>query len=316
MSGGDDDEPTSSRGEPPRAPIVPDRPTIPQLGRVKTRRGVDVAKARAGEEDPMDDGPTTFDPGLPAGMREPAPAPEEQRATEPRRAARPIHDEDEPTGAKVPRETVIGKRPKAASAAPSAAPSRVIDPREAPTAQHPRPPTGKSPHVKPIDPREAPTAQHPRPATVQPPVRLDDSARTNRWDSPEHPDGPGHRDSGPPTNPLPGGQLPLAPGPPSNPAFDRPLPLAPGPRSEPIRVMSMKTPEEVNDDRAARPLPEVRIRAMSELNQTPARGMGYLAPPHDPGAERSRRRRDLIIWGSVAVIVAAVVTLVVWFVAR
>ncbi|MBA3465545.1 MAG: hypothetical protein H0T46_36770 [Deltaproteobacteria bacterium] len=313
MSGGDDDEATSSRGKPPRAPIVPDRPTIPQLGRVKTRRGVDVAKARAGEDDPLDDGPTTFDPGLPAGMREPAPPSEEQRATEPRSATSPIHDEDEPTGGKAPRTTVIGKRPNQRPGATTAAPAKVVDPREAPTAQLPRPPTGKTPHVKAYDPREAPTAQHQRPATVQPPMRLDDSARTNRWDTPDLQEGPGHRDSGPPTNPL-NPQMRA----PTNALPPRPtqLPLAPGPRSAPIHAVSMKTAHEVDEDKAARPLPEVRIRAMSELNQTPARGMGYLAPPHDPGEERSRRRRDLIIWGSVAVIVAAVVTLLVWFVAR
>jgi hypothetical protein len=298
MSGGDDDETTSSRGKPPRAPIVPaqapDRPTIPQLGRVPTRRGVDVAKARAGEPDPLDDGPTTFDPGLPAGMREQVPPSE--RSTEPRPAARPIHDEDEPTGAKAPLATMIGKRPQ---------PKKTAQPIKTPNV----------PPVPPIDPRELPTSKHKPPARFDPHQRIDDVSRTTEWEAPESQEPP-IRDSGPPTNPL-NPQL-GASGPPTNPVPPRvhELPLAPGPRSAVIHAVSMKKSHEVDDDRAARPLREVRIRAMSELNQTPAHGMGNLAPPHDPGAERSRRRRDLVIWGSVAVIVAAVVMLLVWFVAR
>ncbi len=133
--------------------------------------------------------------------------------------------------------------------------------------------------------------------------RVDDSSRTKKWEAPQVM--PDAEPTGPSMRPPPAPQLPLPPV----------LPLAPGPRSEPIRVMSMKTPAPA-EDKQARPVREVRMRAMADVHQTPPRGMGFLAPPRDPKQARSRRWRDNVIWGSVAVIVAAVVMLAVWFLAR
>jgi hypothetical protein len=83
----------------------------------------------------------------------------------------------------------------------------------------------------------------------------------------------------------------------------------------PMRVISMKTPGQ-DAAKQDRPIPQVKLRALSEIHQTPARGMGNLAPPHDPQESRSRRRLDHIIWVSAAVIVASIVTLAIWFLAR
>ena len=231
------------------------------------------AKRRVGGDDELiDDGPTVFDPGVPTG----ASGFPTQMGTE-----------DEPTGAKekVPTQTMVGKRALK------------------PTLKNP----GKVTPPRGVDPRELPTQRHPMPL----PARLDESARTNKWDAadPTTNEAP-MRDSGPPTNPLP----------PRGYEAGRPgLPLAPGPRSAPIRVVSMKTPADVDaDERAERALPQVRIRPISDVSRqaTPPQGMGYLAPPRDPNATRPRRWQDLVIWGSVAVMVAAVVTLAVWFLAR
>jgi hypothetical protein len=92
-------------------------------------------------------------------------------------------------------------------------------------------------------------------------------------------------------------------------------------RSEPIQVMSMKTPHEAP---AAPPpqtpiVPRPKLRAISEITPLPhaqPRNLGYLAPPRDPAEVRSRRVRDLVMWSSVVVIVASVVALAIWFLAR
>ena len=93
-------------------------------------------------------------------------------------------------------------------------------------------------------------------------------------------------------------------------------PPAPHASADPMRAISMKTPQETDGAHPSRPVPQVRLRAMSEVAQTPRHGMGHLAPPHDPRDARSRRMQDLVIWGSVVVITASLVTLVIWFLAR
>jgi len=101
-----------------------------------------------------------------------------------------------------------------------------------------------------------------------------------------------------------------------------PVPTAPMPavvppaHAEPLRVISMKTPADLEAEKAQRVLPVVKLRAISEVHRTPPRGMGNLAPPRDPTEARSRRVRDHVIWGSVAVILASIVTLAIWFLAR
>ena len=288
--GDEDDGTTSQRDRLPRAPILaPDRPTIPQLGRTSNKRGV-------GKDDLIDDGPTMFDPSVPTGAAEQPPFDPHARIDDNRRTTPIGSDDDEPTGAKekAPQHTVIGKR----AAKPAAKGTPKVEP------------------VPPVDPRELPTQRHKMPVKFDPTARIDDSSRTNKWQAEELADEPPSRDSGPPTNPLPNRSGEFAPVPRSGPQ----LPLAPGPQSAPIRAVSMKTPQALDAELPAdRALPQVRIRAMSELNPhaTPPQGMGYLAPPRDPNQARPPRRwQDFVIWGSLVVIVAAVVTLAVWFLAR
>ena len=83
-----------------------------------------------------------------------------------------------------------------------------------------------------------------------------------------------------------------------------------------MRAISMKTPADHEQEKAQRVLPVVKLRAISDVHKTPPRGMGNLAPPYDPREARSRRVRDNVIWGSLAVILASIVTLVIWFLAR
>ena len=118
---------------------------------------------------------------------------------------------------------------------------------------------------------------------------------------------------------------------------DGPTAVDPGARfpSAPIQVVSVKAQHEsgpvaismktpVDPDAAAdgpTRTPVVKrpkLRAISEITPLPhaqPKNLGYLAPPRDPAEVRSRRVRDLVIWSSMAVIVASVVALVIWFIA-
>ena len=92
-----------------------------------------------------------------------------------------------------------------------------------------------------------------------------------------------------------------------------------GPPSEPIRVISMKTPAELAAERGEREGREhvVKMRAISEVSRhdTPT-NLGRLAPPRDPAGARARRLREVVIWGSAVLLVASVVTLGIWLIAR
>ena len=97
------------------------------------------------------------------------------------------------------------------------------------------------------------------------------------------------------------------------------LPSAPVLPKPSIAMISMKTPGEVDapEEPPPMPLPAVRIRAISEVGaRTPARGVGRLAPPRDARAARSRRLSDYAKWSLVMLAIAAVVTVVVWLLAR
>lgn len=88
-------------------------------------------------------------------------------------------------------------------------------------------------------------------------------------------------------------------------------------RSEPIRVISMKSPAETQKKQVKHHKAE--IRALSDVTgkqQTPPRGMGYLAPPANQKERNVRKLRDGLMWGSVLVIISCVVMLGVWFLAR
>jgi hypothetical protein len=93
-----------------------------------------------------------------------------------------------------------------------------------------------------------------------------------------------------------------------------------------FNVKSMKTPGELSagesmsaTPRPGRLLPQVKLRAMSEVApqpSTPQQALGFLAPPRNPVDARARETRDFIVWGSVCVILACVVALGIWFVAK
>lgn len=307
--GGDDDETTSKRDkdELPRAPVLPsgppERPTLPGRMRTSTRRGV--------SPDPMDDGPTMIDPEVPTGARErpgrfdPTARLDDNRMDPPTGPTARI-DDRMPTDPTNRIEDNRRTMPRAATPAPID--DDVLPPPSGPTmigkrsanvaksGPRPAPIPGSGPRVAPVPPQEVPPARAKEPVKFDPYGRIDDASRTNKWEAQQ-------------LDPLatPPVQQPMPPV----------LPLQPGPRSEPIQVVSMKTPDIEESQKVPRQMPEVRLRAMSEVRpQTPPRGMGYLAPPRDPKEARSRRRRDAVIWGSVAIIVASVVMLAVWFLAR
>ncbi|HEY3805430.1 MAG TPA: hypothetical protein VGL61_22635 [Kofleriaceae bacterium] len=101
-------------------------------------------------------------------------------------------------------------------------------------------------------------------------------------------------------------------------------PQAPQVAQPQLRAISKKTPGLPGgkpSDTPERALPAVKLRAMSEVSSgqiTPpsARALGYLAPPRDPSETRARRRRDLIVWSSICVMIACAIALGIWFMAR
>jgi hypothetical protein len=91
--------------------------------------------------------------------------------------------------------------------------------------------------------------------------------------------------------------------------------------STPIKAISMKTPAAGSaPPKEPEPpvLPHVKLRALSEVTkaQHSPQNLGNLAPPYDPAAARARSVREYIVWGSLAVILASGIALVVWFAAR
>ena len=87
-----------------------------------------------------------------------------------------------------------------------------------------------------------------------------------------------------------------------------------------IQSISMKTPgvqKIAADDMIAEPaLKRPKLRAMSEVTPTESQQLGYFAPPVDPRHLRRNRARDLTLVVSLSIIMASVIALVIWFVAR
>jgi hypothetical protein len=87
--------------------------------------------------------------------------------------------------------------------------------------------------------------------------------------------------------------------------------------SQSFRVISKKSAPGVLPTKIERPPRQVKIRSMAEVRvPSVTHQMGNLAPPRDAREVRSRRVRDIILWGSVTMIVACIVMLLVWFLAR
>lgn len=261
-------------------------------------------------DDKFDDAlPTTIDPAVPTGARDrPAQFDPRGRLKDNRT---PVPDGAKPVVADV------------LSALPVVLPDESRPPKvRAPSSFDPGNRVDELSRTKKWAPKDPDAARGAEPSTTEVPTRVeglhrpdeskprvDDLARRSKAATQR-----GHDGAGAPAprsaNPL---ALPLAAPHPSV-----ILPAAPPrDRSEPMRVISMKTPADLElEDKAQRAPPVVKLRAISEVRQTPPHGMGHLAPPRDPREVRARRVRDNVIWGSVAVILASVVTLAIWFLAR
>lgn len=91
--------------------------------------------------------------------------------------------------------------------------------------------------------------------------------------------------------------------------------------ARPIQAISMKTPGAPGGPGEPNPptpmLPRPKLRAVSEVAPAHApQNLGHVAPPYDPEEARARKVREYVIWGCVAVMLASVIALVVWFAAR
>jgi hypothetical protein len=91
-------------------------------------------------------------------------------------------------------------------------------------------------------------------------------------------------------------------------------------QSAPIQAISMKTPGNAPAPEGNPPtpmLPRPKLRAVSEVMPAQqAQNFGTIAQPYDPKEARARAVREYVIWGCVAVILASVIALAVWFLAR
>jgi len=89
------------------------------------------------------------------------------------------------------------------------------------------------------------------------------------------------------------------------------------PQKPALRAISMKTPmaDGSKPEKIAARKPEVRLAPTPQRVQAPPQPVGRLAPPRDPREVRARRIRDVILWGSAAMILASVVVLVIWLIA-
>jgi hypothetical protein len=93
---------------------------------------------------------------------------------------------------------------------------------------------------------------------------------------------------------------------------------ADAPEEGPYKIVatSMKTPAIAAKPKVERELPYIKLRAMSEVSRAQASlDLGNLAPPYDPAEARKRSLREYVVWGSLAVVLACGIALVVWFAA-
>ena len=98
-----------------------------------------------------------------------------------------------------------------------------------------------------------------------------------------------------------------------------PLPPPPSVVSQPLRVISRKSPDANTGPVPRAPIMPhpVTLRPLSEVRlAAPVVPMGHLAPPRDRREARSRRVRANLWWSVAAVMVAAIVGLIVWVLAR
>lgn len=84
-----------------------------------------------------------------------------------------------------------------------------------------------------------------------------------------------------------------------------------------MRAISMKTPmaDGSKPEKIAARKPEVRLSPTPPRVQAPPQPSGRLAPPRNAGEVRVRRARDAVLWGSLTVMLASIVALVIWLIA-
>lgn len=90
-------------------------------------------------------------------------------------------------------------------------------------------------------------------------------------------------------------------------------------KSQPLTVISMKTPAELTEERRKRSarIIKPKIRSLGEISgtHTPPQGLGFLAPPRNAAAARTKRTRSNTLWVLLGLGIAAVVGVSVWLVA-
>ena len=82
-------------------------------------------------------------------------------------------------------------------------------------------------------------------------------------------------------------------------------------------MISMKDgPDRPRSDERRVPV-HVQLRSIAEAAglQDSQRGLGNLAPPHDPRQARARRMRDNLGWACIAIVLASGIALAIWLVA-
>jgi len=83
-------------------------------------------------------------------------------------------------------------------------------------------------------------------------------------------------------------------------------------------MISMKTPDEIAAEKAARPVRPVQLRSIADAGGHPAQpqGLGFLAPPRDPAREPKAMAAWLYVLLAVlgALAIAAAIAAAMWFI--
>jgi hypothetical protein len=89
-------------------------------------------------------------------------------------------------------------------------------------------------------------------------------------------------------------------------------------RAEPLRVISMKTPAELEAEKRSKLVPKAHIRSIAEVSGAHHKRseMGFLALPRDAKQARGRRVVSNLYWAATVVAIALVVALALWFVTQ
>jgi hypothetical protein len=107
-----------------------------------------------------------------------------------------------------------------------------------------------------------------------------------------------------------------ASGPPENVRRSEPMRAQTPPQGEPLIAISLKTPAEIAEERKKKSVKirKPNIRSLGEISgtHTPPQGLGFLAPPRDASAARTRRNRSNVSWVIVALAIAVIVGVSIW----